>query len=768
MLALSLYGTLVPSAIRCDAPGAVGCPGGFLGPAFAPASSGDLWFDVTMYDWGFWVVDSTTGANETNAWNVFEGWTVHVNATSLPPDASIGGTAYHGLGIELNATGQQLMSLAAPVGKWVSAAFVAPTTPYFHQHIWCTISCGPGHSSQQAYILNIIPPVNLPVASASANTTQGPAPLAVHLNGNASSGTAPYNFSWDFGDGSPAAYGPSVNHVYTLGGIYYATLTITDAKANSGRSAVTVTVLSNAPLRAALSATPSSGLAPLGTSFSTVAHGGTPPYAYTWSYGDGPAVTGPNATTHTFTAPGIYAVAVTVADSTGAITRSLASVTIRPSAGSLAITVNATASSGAVPLQTTLQASGSGGTSPYTFAWILGDGTTASGPSVSHLYNQTGSYEPTVFVTDSTGRAGIAELLVAVTPVNSGGGNDDAPAPPAAPSASSLTLRALTSPSAGAPPLATTEIVSIMGGAGANESVTWSFGDGGTGTGQVVTHTFATAGTFNVSVTATDSGGNTGTTSTTVRVGGFSMQAVLNQTSGDSPFSVAAAVTLIGGAGTYGPVTWSWGDGGQSTGYVANHTYGPNSSGNFTVRASVTDSSGVSANASVSLSVAGPPVATLTVSRPTGGGLPVPVNLTLTVTGGSGGYPSEVLWSFGDQTGTRGPPRETHLYNRTGHFLVTVETNDSVGRVAVAQAWVNLSSSVVLPHLTSGPTVWIFTGVPDPQAAALVLMGLVGATGLLFLYRKRTAPRSKSPTRSAGPGTPSPPNSSGPGLPPST
>ena len=44
-----------------------------------------------------------------------------------------------------------------------------------------------------------------------------------------SAGTAPYNITWDFGDGSPKEYGTlNATHAYTAEGVYAITFTVVD------------------------------------------------------------------------------------------------------------------------------------------------------------------------------------------------------------------------------------------------------------------------------------------------------------------------------------------------------------------------------------------------------------------------------------------------------------------------------------------------------------------------------------------------------------
>ncbi len=134
--------------------------------------------------------------------------------------------------------------------------------------------------------------------------------------------------------------------------------------------------------------------------------------AYAWTFGDGGSVSG-SVVSHAYTTPGTYCVMLTVTDSRGR----RASDTALVSVANRSLVANAgpdqTASVGSA---VTFSGSGSdlGGT-VVSYSWDFGDGTSATGATVSHIYTAPGSYTATLTVMDDRGARGTDSALVTIT-----------------------------------------------------------------------------------------------------------------------------------------------------------------------------------------------------------------------------------------------------------------------------------------------------------------------------------------------------------------
>ncbi len=165
-------------------------------------------------------------------------------------------------------------------------------------------------------------------ARAGPSSVDVGSPVAFSAAG--SSGVPPLNYTWAFGDGTTAE-GANVSHAYAAAGVYVAQVTATDSQGGTANATVTVRVAA-LPTASILVVTPSPAegspvalLAPLS--------GGTAPFRYAWSFGDGSA-SAFAAPLHTYNRTGTYTVQVWVNDSSGGGTHATLQVTVASVAAS--------------------------------------------------------------------------------------------------------------------------------------------------------------------------------------------------------------------------------------------------------------------------------------------------------------------------------------------------------------------------------------------------------------------------------------------------
>ena len=224
---------------------------------------------------------------------------------------------------------------------------------------------------------------------------------------------------------------------------------------------------------------------------------------YVWQFNDSTGG-GQNTTlettspvfTHTFPARGTYLVALTVMNADGTSYGTAHFVT----AGFTAPTAAFTPANGLEGAPMTF--SGAGSTDPnaggsLTYAWNFGDGSTATGASASHAFH-AGLYNVQLTVTDSaSGLTNSVSHGLAVL--------DEVPSASfSAPSGRAGTP--LTFAGSGSDP------------DGTISSYSWSFGDGASASGAGARHAYGRAGTYTVTLRATDSSGQSASVSHSVRV----------------------------------------------------------------------------------------------------------------------------------------------------------------------------------------------------------------------------------------------------------
>jgi PKD repeat protein len=556
--------------------------------------------------------------------------------------------------------------------------------------------------------VTVNPRLLVSVSPAAASVDSG---QSLTFTATATGGSGHYTaYTWKLNGATQAGTGATFTTTFSAQGSDTVAVTVTDTLGVTSPAAG-ATVLVDAPLSiSSISGSPNPAGVGATVTFSAAIVGGTTPYAYAWSlHGTTSSQTVANPT-NTYSTPGNYTIYLNLTDSASGTPAALASATTW-----LLVDTPMTASASVWPTTPVagtnvfLNATVTGGTPTYSYSWVFGDGT-SSGPvgtaSVQHKYGAAGTYTAHLFVNDSFLQLAKGVVTFTVDPV--------------------LTAVVSASPNPVTVGTAVAFSGSAAGGSGTYTSYAWKFGDGGLGAGTPASHTYATAGTYNVVLTVTDSAGHTATApySETVNSAGSSGLSVSLTLPGQADQgSPVAMVTTVTAGGTPGySFAWTFGDGGTansqspagSASSWVNHTYA--STNTFTVSVTVTDSLGHSGTATgiIQVQPAGTLTATLTASQ-TAPDVGQTISFNAAAQGGSNSY-SSFLFVFGDGqsqlvpvTGGATTESATHAYAQSAHYSAYVNVTDSSGTTV---------SSIAIPLNVAPPVLVAINAAPTTSGDA--------------------------------------------------
>lgn len=222
-----------------------------------------------------------------------------------------------------------------------------------------------------------------------------------------------------------------------------------------------------------------------------------------------------------------------------------------------------------------------------SWLWDFGDGGTSIAQNPSHTYTAAGTYQVTLTVAQNKWWFDTTTQDVSVSD-------------PSTATASKPVANFTAIPSSGQAPL---KVQFNDTSTGSPTSWLWTFGDGASSTVENPSYTYNGAGTYGVTLTASNSAGSSSkTTSITVSPVPPIANFTANPTTGVAPLLVQFTDSSTG---TITSWAWNFGDGATSSAQNPSHTY--NNPGTFTTTLTVSNSGGSNTkNATITVTQASP------------------------------------------------------------------------------------------------------------------------------------------------------------------
>ena len=343
---------------------------------------------------------------------------------------------------------------------------------------------------------------------------------------------SPTTWDWSFGDGGTSST-QSPSYTYTTAGTYPVTLTIGDGgilQSATSTQTTTITVSAGAvttTVPAVTSISPTYGPVSTGTSITITGTGFTGATGVTvgGAAATNVVVVSPTEITATTPATSTAGQVDVIVTTTSGASSSVAGDEYTFAAAATTVPLplfSASPTSGTAPLEVTFTDESTG--PPASWSWTFGDGNTSTLENPTNTYANDGTYTVSLTEENSLGTNTTTEtgyiVVGAVAPVAAFTESITSGIAP-------LTVQ-FTDQSTGSP-----------------TTWDWSFGDGSTGTDQSPSHIYTTAGTYTVTLTATNAeGSSTNSASQTITVDSGA------ETTVPAPEFTAAPTYAVAAAGT--------------------------------------------------------------------------------------------------------------------------------------------------------------------------------------------------------------------------
>ncbi|MFT5201914.1 MAG: PKD repeat protein [Candidatus Aldehydirespiratoraceae bacterium] len=495
---------------------------------------------------------------------------------------------------------------------------------------------------------------------------------------------------WDFGDGTSST-DVDVTKSWASPGRYVVQLTVANDQGSDSAAVLIEVVDGLSPPLAVISATETE--VDLGAPLTFRGASSTDPAAFIWDFGDGRISSGAEVV-HVFLKEGVFTVTLTAKNDAGTSTAEI-DITVAPP------TQPPTALIGTLPevievgVQVTLNSLSSN--APKTEQWSFGDGDSASGRVVTHIWTTPGTYLLAMTAANSAGTNTATELIEVVdelpTPTAQVGSYDE-------------------SPRVG-------DATVFVDASIAATSWLWDFGDGVTSNAPNPLHTFTSAGQKVVTLTVTN---RNGADSTAVIV---EPRLKPDASFFASSTAIRAGETVAFTDASVNAVSWFWnfGDLDDSGSQHPTHTYAE--PGAYAVSLTVESATG-------DIDTFGPVVINVDPAPPL-------VDRILKVPVNTGGLTTLVLDTFEAQiAAASGPidlyqidfgdgsaildgvsPRFSHAFGASGTYVVQMRAHGPLGEWS---DWASRTITVVDPP---APIIAIADSVPaTAQVGSVTLTGV--------------------------------------------